>query len=127
MNTCGHIGCHKPFSECPGHSCARFYRAGMGCEELDAFLLKWVRFNSELVIDVMATEGILWAVQQQAERDEGGKVMVAPIKEKRDPGWGDLTDVQKAFYEGYDAGYEAAKRKRPSTTRLKKDVLRKRV
>ena len=26
----------------------------------------------------------------------------------RDPGYYDLTDVQKAFYDGYDEGYKAA-------------------
>ena len=37
---------------------------------------------------------------------QGGKEW-GPRKE--DPGWNDLTDVQKAFYEGYDSGYNSAK------------------
>ena len=64
---CGHIGCYRPFNECKGHICMRFYRSHMSCEELKEFLTDWAFRNNNEVLQILADAGYLWAHQQIAE------------------------------------------------------------
>ena len=66
---CGHIGCYRPFNECKGHICMRFYRSHMSFEELGEFLVDWAFRNHNEVLQSFADKGCDWAKLQIAERE----------------------------------------------------------
>ncbi len=95
---------------------AEYWERGEGTEGNDKLYLKamrvWVRQASDILGSAGRKEGTCIGNPPcedgscQACQDGHSK----PTTAKRDqPGYDSLTDVQKAFYDGYDEGYKAGK------------------
>lgn len=66
---CGHIDCGRDMRTDPhNHLCVPFYRSKLRCEELNKFILNWVANHSDVMVNLLAEDGIGWAKEQRREQ-----------------------------------------------------------